>query len=78
MRPVSGRRQSWLARAFDPKPGTAPLHMSRRERTNGEVRRQFLSVPVGELPAGRYRVEVRVTDLRSGAEALAATDFSRQ
>ena len=78
VRPMNGRRQSWLARAFDPRPGAAPLQMSRRETTTGDVRRQFLSVPVGELPAGRYRVEVRVHDVRSGADAMAVTDFTRQ
>jgi GWxTD domain-containing protein len=78
VRPLGGRRQSWLARAFDPKPGMAPLQMSRRETSPGDIRRQFLSVPVAELPAGRYRVEVRVTDARSGEEAMTATDFTRR
>jgi hypothetical protein len=52
--------------------------MSRRETSPGDIRRQFLSVPVAELPAGRYRVEVRVTDARSGEEAMTATDFTRR
>ncbi len=52
--------------------------MSRTETTQGMLRRQFLSVPVGALPSGSYRLELRVPDESSGEEATSAAAFERK
>lgn len=43
----------------------------------GDVRRQFLSVPLGELPPGRWRLDVRVRDSRTGAEQARRAGFTK-
>ena len=44
----------------------------------GTLRRQFVSVPAQSLSPGRYRLEIRVRDLLTGAEAKGATEFVRE
>ena len=44
----------------------------------GGLRRQFVSVPTQSLEPGRYRLEIRVTDLLSGAVATGTTEFVRE
>jgi len=51
---------------------------SREEAHIGALRRQFVRAAVQSLPAGRYRLEIRVRDLISGAEAKGATEFVRE
>ncbi len=67
----------WIQRAFAPRPVPAPIEASREEAFVGDVRRQFVSVPVQGLPAGRYRLEVQVRDLVSGAVAKGRAEFTR-
>lgn len=67
--------RAWIGRALLPRPEPVPVEVSGRESTQGSVRRQFLSVPVGSLPAGPYRLEVRVRDAASGEASSAIAEF---
>ena len=44
----------------------------------GTLRRQFVSVPAQSLAPGRYRLEIRVRDLLTGAEVKGAVEFARE
>lgn len=70
--------RAWLTRMLQPRESPPEIHVSRVEATQGSLRRQFLSVPVGSLPAGRYEIEVRVRDVSNGAETQAVAAFERQ
>lgn len=67
----------WLQRLLQPRPAAPSLFARREDEQQGELRRQFLRVPVRSLPAGRYRLEVRVRDLTTGAEVRRSADFER-
>ncbi len=67
----------WIQRALAPRGATPEVQAFREETNVGGMRRQFVSVPVSTLPAGRYRLEVRVRDTVSGAEASRSTEFVR-
>lgn len=43
----------------------------------GELRRQFVTVPVQTLPKGRYWLEVAVKDLVAGTEVTTKTQFEK-
>jgi len=64
----------WLQKLFVPNP-TPALSVSREELNFGDLRRQFVSVPVASLPPGRYRLEIKVRDLNSGDEAVRRVEF---
>ena len=51
---------------------------SREAQQVGALRRQFVSVPTQSLEPGRHRLEIRVTDLLTGAVATGATEFARE
>jgi GWxTD domain-containing protein len=71
--------RSFLARFIAPRPVPPGVQMTRREEEAvGDVRRQFFRIPVGTLPTGRYRVELRVRDLVSGEEASRLAVFDRR
>lgn len=70
-------RRVWLQRALAPRPAIPTIEATRRETNIGPLRRQFVSVPVPALPAGRYRLEVTVRDLLTGAEAAGSVRFVR-
>jgi hypothetical protein len=70
-------RRGWVSRMISPRVLPSPIEMSRRETTRGSLRRQFLSVPVGALPPGRYEIEIRVRDISAGTESVAVTQFDR-
>ena len=65
----------WLKRMFAPRPARPSISASREEENAGSLRRQFVSVPVQALPAGRYRLEVRVRDLVADVEAVRTVEF---
>ncbi len=67
----------WLQRALAPRRATPSIEATRRVTQAGPLRRQFVSVPVTSLPPGRYRLEVTVRDLLSGAEATGMARFVR-
>ncbi len=51
---------------------------TRQAEQVGGLRRQFVSVPTQSLEPGRYRLEIRVTDLMTGAVATGTTEFARE
>lgn len=65
----------WIKRMFAPRRDPDPIVTSREEQQLGPLRRQFVSVPIESLPAGRYTLEVRVRDLVAQAEAVTRTRF---
>jgi len=77
VRPASRDRRGWLSRMFAPGLTPVALSMSRSEQTRGGIRRQFVEVPVHDLPPGPYRLEIRVSDKVSGEVATSSTPFAR-
>jgi hypothetical protein len=75
VRSTSRDARVWLQRVFAPRPAIPSIHAEREEQQVGSLRRQFVSVPVQSLPAGPYRLEIRVRDKVSGGEAVASTEF---
>jgi hypothetical protein len=51
---------------------------SREAEQVGTLRRQFVSIPAQSLAPDRYRLEIRVRDLLTGAEVKGATEFVRE
>ncbi|MEQ1832931.1 MAG: GWxTD domain-containing protein [Candidatus Eisenbacteria bacterium] len=76
--PETRDRRSFLARLLAPKPVPPTVEVMRAEVASGDVRRQFFRVPVSGLPAGRYRVQLKVRDLVSGAESSRVAAFERR
>lgn len=70
-------RRVWIQRALDPRRSPPTLSASRTDENTGTIRRQFVSVPVQELPPGRYLLEVRVRDLLANAEVVRTAPFTR-
>jgi hypothetical protein len=70
-------RRGWMSRLLAPKQVPDAVEARREEAHRGPVRRQFFSVPIEELPPGRYQVEVRVRDLVTRAETRRETAFVR-
>lgn len=68
----------WIQRLISPRRGIPEVSAVRREEQVGDLRRQFVTVPVQPLPAGHYRIEVRVRDLNAGTEAVKTADFVRE
>ncbi len=75
--PLSERRRpSWIQRTL----GARERHFlnARSEDTfAGDVRRQFISLPLRDLPAGEYRLDVHVRDLGNGAEQTRSVRFEK-
>jgi hypothetical protein len=67
----------WIKRLFQPRPGFPPIAASRTEEHVGEVRRQYVTVPVRSLPPGRFELEIRVRDLVGGGLAVRSALFER-
>lgn len=67
----------WFQRLLAPRPTLPDISATRREEQVGDLRRQFVTVPVQSLPPGRYRLEIRVRDLNAGTEAARAAEFVR-
>jgi len=68
-------RRLWIQRLIAPRPPIPDVSATRREEQTGPLRRQFVTVPVQSLPAGRFRLEIRVRDLNAGTEAVRAAEF---
>lgn len=71
-------RRAWIQRLLAPPSRIPEIAASRREDQPGDVRRQFVTVPVKDLPPGRYRIEITVRDLRAGTAASGGADFERR
>jgi len=68
----------WLQRLLAPRPRIPAISAGRREEHPGSLRRQFVSIPVGELADGRYRLEILVRDLNAGTEATTRVGFIKR
>ncbi|NOT34602.1 MAG: GWxTD domain-containing protein [Candidatus Eisenbacteria bacterium] len=77
VRSIERDRRVWIQRVLSPARRPPELLATRRESQRGEVRRQFVSVPLEELPAGRYRIDITVRDLVAGRAAVSGGEFVR-
>ncbi len=68
----------WIQRMLAPRARPEPITASRTESNAGPLRRQFLTVPLGALPPGRYRLSVRVRDDLTGSVAAGSAEFERE
>lgn len=78
VRSIQQDRRNWFQRMLAPASRVPELTATRREDQPGNVRRQFVTVPVQALPEGPYRIEVTVRDLRAGTSATSSADFDRR
>jgi hypothetical protein len=69
--------RTWIQRVLTPRRLQPPIAASRSEESVGTIRRQYLTVPIRELPDGPYELEIRVRDLVSGAETTGVAAFTR-
>jgi GWxTD domain-containing protein len=65
----------WLQRVLNPRKQPNPIEVSREEENIGDMRRQFVTVPVQSLPPGRYQLEIKVRDLMAGQEVARTALF---
>lgn len=65
----------WLQRLFSPRAKPSPIEVSREDENPGSLRRQFVTVPIQSLPAGKYQLEIRVRDLVVGSEVVRSALF---
>ena len=65
----------WVKRLFQPRPRIPEIETKREVENVGPLRRQFVSVPVQALPAGRYRLDITVRDLVAGREVSVGAPF---
>lgn len=76
----SARRDSrvWLQRWLSPRREGADLGVTRQDAVLGTVRRQYVSMPVQDLPPGRYRLDITVRDVLGGGELKRSAEFVRE
>jgi GWxTD domain-containing protein len=65
----------WLQRLFAPRRNIPEISAGRREEHTGSLRRQLVSIPVGELKDGRYRLNIMVRDLNADSQASTQVSF---
>ena len=65
----------WFKRVIAPRPQVPAISATREEENVGPIRRQFVTVPVQSLPAGRYRLEILVRDLVADDQAVRTAEF---
>jgi GWxTD domain-containing protein len=70
-------RRMWFQRWLSPRREGSGLGVTRQDRVLGTVRRQYVSVPVHDLPPGRYRLDVTVRDVLTGDERRRSAEFTR-
>lgn len=68
----------WIQRLLAPRPRIPAISAGRREEQPGSLRRQLVSIPIGELSDGRYRLEILVRDLNAGSEATTRVSFVKR
>jgi len=68
----------WIQRLLAPRPRIPAISAGRREEQPGSLRRQVVSIPVGELADGRYRLDIRVRDLNAGTDATTNVSFVKR
>jgi GWxTD domain-containing protein len=70
-------RRIWIQRVLAPRRALPNVSATRREEQAGTMRRQFVNVPVHDLPPGRYVLEIQVRDLVAGTEAMRVASFQK-
>lgn len=68
----------WIQRLLAPRRRVPDISANRREEQPGSLRRQVVSIPVGELVEGRYRLDIVVRDLNAGTEATTRVGFVKR
>jgi GWxTD domain-containing protein len=68
----------WIQRLLQPRPRIPEISATRREEQPGNLRRQFVTIPVAELADGRYRLDITVRDLNAGSQAVARVTFVKR
>jgi len=58
-----------------PQVGSSAPCGHERARDSHGLSNQFVSVPVHSLPAGKYRLEIRVRDVIAGEVAASSAEF---
>lgn len=77
VRSAARDRRMWIQRWLSPRREGEALGVTRQDAVLGTVRRQYLSVPVQDLPPGRYRLDVTVRDVLTGDERRRSAEFTR-
>ncbi len=77
VRSVERDPRVWLQRLLAPRIRPSPIEVSREEENPGDLRRQFVTVPIQSLPPGKYRLEIRVRDLVTGGEVVRSALFQK-
>jgi GWxTD domain-containing protein len=77
VRSAARDRRMWIQRWLSPKREGETLGVTRQDAVLGTVRRQYVSVPVQDLPPGRYRLDVTVRDVLTGDERRSSVEFTR-
>jgi GWxTD domain-containing protein len=67
----------WIQRLISPRPALPDISAQRQEQQLGDIRRQFVSVPVQPLPPGDYRLDIRVRDLNGDVEMRRSVEFTK-
>ena len=68
----------WIQRLLAPRPRVPEISAGRREEQPGNLRRQFVTIPIAELADGRYQLDIRVRDLNAGTEASTRVAFVKR
>ncbi len=77
LRPRIEDARGWVSRWLAPRTNATVVQVHREEEFAGPVRRQFLVIPIAEVPAGHWQLEVRVKDRVTGEEAISTVPFDR-
>jgi len=67
----------WIQRVLHPRPSIPDVSARREETQPGDIRRQFVEVPVQSLPPGAYRLDITVRDQLAGTERSQSVVFYR-
>jgi len=65
----------WIQRLLAPRPQPQPMSATREAQQIGELRRQFISIPLESMPVGHYELSIRVRDLVGATESTTVADF---
>jgi GWxTD domain-containing protein len=65
----------WLQRLIAPRKAVPEISSRREDVQTGDLRRQFVEVPIDGLPAGPYRLDITVRDLISHTEVTGSAPF---
>jgi len=65
----------WIQRMVSPRPRIPTVSASREDENAGDIRRQFLKVPLEALPPGHYWLEIHVHDLLADTEVDGRQEF---